>query len=193
MSFHASDPKAPNVSHVMIAWCRSDRSFLIATTAKMQWIPRAQHATLLAVSPTSNLMWVEQPPVDFGCWLEIQGRGTCTRTTVLSTVRRFHHYLVTTGGSYGQEKVSQLSTCPRQPSCHAPSMPSRAAQRILAQQQSQRRARVLLAGFLGLATSYAAVAAYTLRLRTIDDTPELKAAKEKIKLARQEARQQQQQ
>jgi hypothetical protein len=100
---------------------------------------------------------------------------------------------ITTGGSYGQEKVSQLSTCPRQPSCHAPSMPSRAAQRILAQQQSQRRARVLLAGFLGLATSYAAVAAYTLRLRTIDDTPELKAAKEKIKLARQEARQQQQQ
>ena len=46
------------------------------------------------------------------------------------------------------------------------------------------RVRLLLGGFIGLAVGYAGTALYAFQLRTVDDSPEILAAKAKILEAR---------
>ena len=48
--------------------------------------------------------------------------------------------------------------------------------------------RMMLSGFIGLAVVYAGTAVYTFQLRSVDETPEIKAAKAKILAERDERR-----
>ena len=54
----------------------------------------------------------------------------------------------------------------------------------MAPAKSLTSVRMMLSGFIGLAVVYAGTAAYTFRLRTVDDTPEIKAAKAQIMIDR---------
>ena len=54
----------------------------------------------------------------------------------------------------------------------------------MARQAGSARVRLLLGGFIGLAVGYAGTARYAFQLRTVDDSPEILAAKAKILEAR---------
>ncbi len=48
------------------------------------------------------------------------------------------------------------------------------------------RVRFMLTGFIGLAVAYAGTALYAFQLRSVDDTPEIQAAKAAILAERQQ-------
>ena len=55
------------------------------------------------------------------------------------------------------------------------------------------RVRFMLTGFIGLAVAYAGTALYAFQLRSVDDTPEIQAAKAAILAERQQRQRQNEQ